>query len=280
VTDQLREQDVDIGDLSIHYHQVGSGPTVIMLHGGGPGASGLSNFSKNAGPIAKAGFQVILMDLPGFGGSSKVNPPVGVGLLKFMASTLTGFIDKLGVTRAHLVGNSLGGGTALKAALDSNEKVGKLVLMGPAGGFSFLSPYPTEGLMRLINFYAPPGPSVERMREFIRYLVFDPSQISDDLLQQRVKEASEPEILRMVQERVQRGFKGPEELWREGYERVGNDALLIWGREDRTLSLDQALIISKLLPNCTLHVMPKTGHWAQWEQPEKFNRLVIDFLLN
>lgn len=269
---------IDIDGVHIHYQESGSGPAVIMLHGGGPGASGMSNFNRNIDAIVAAGYRVIVPDMPGFGRSSKVNGPEGTGLLTFLAQTLLAFIDKVGIGQAHIVGNSLGGGVALKAALDRNAAIGKLILLGPAGGFSPLTPFPTEGLMSLAEFYAPPGPSVEKMKRFIRYLVFDPTQISDALIEDRVASASDPEVLAMMRERAQRGFKGLEPIWLEDFGRVANETLILWGREDRTNSWDQGIILSKLLPNATLHVMPKTGHWVQWERADRFNRLVIDFL--
>src|SRR6059058_4656055 len=95
--------------------EAGQGAAVVLLHGGGPGATGMSNYSRNVDALAER-FRVIVPDLPGYGRSSKTidrNDPFG-----FLADAIRGLLDSLGIERAHLVGNSLGGATALRLALD------------------------------------------------------------------------------------------------------------------------------------------------------------------
>ena len=129
---------VEVGDLRIHLHDTGvltaaaeAAPPLVLLHGGGPGASGWSNFSQNVPGLAEH-FRVLVVDQPGYGQSDK--PIVTDGVWTFNAKVLAGLFDELGIEKAHLVGNSLGGGTSLKTALDHPERVDRMVLMGPAGG--------------------------------------------------------------------------------------------------------------------------------------------------
>lgn len=122
----LAEKPVDVSGKSIFYADGGSGPAVVMLHGGGPGASGLSNYSRNLDALAEH-HRDIVPDMPGYGRSSKAvdhSDPFG-----FLADTIRGLLDGLGLAQAHLVGNSHGGAAALRLALDSPERVGKLVPM-------------------------------------------------------------------------------------------------------------------------------------------------------
>jgi 2-hydroxy-6-oxonona-2,4-dienedioate hydrolase/4,5:9,10-diseco-3-hydroxy-5,9,17-trioxoandrosta-1(10),2-diene-4-oate hydrolase len=151
--------------------------------------------------------------------------------------------------------------------------------MGPAGGYSVLGATPSEGVMSLLSFYEPPGPSLERLRAFIKYLVYDPSTISDELLAQRLEKATAPETakympLRLRRDRPVRGT----DLWRERLDQIQHETLIIWGREDRVNLLDQSLLLAKQIPNARLLVLPKCGHWAQWEKADEFNRIVGDFL--
>ena len=96
----------------------------------------------------------------------------------------------------HLVGNSLGGGTAVRFALDYPERAGRLVLMGPGGlSLNVFAPDPTEGVKRLMEFAAPPGPSREKLAAFLRTLVYDQRLITDELVDERFAAASDPAAL-------------------------------------------------------------------------------------
>src|SRR5439155_352260 len=97
--------------MHLHYDEAGSheGTPVVMLHGGGPGASGMSNFKNNL-PVFAEHFRTLVVDQPGYGKSDK--PPVTGNYFTFAATALKDLLDELGVDQAHLVGNSLGGGTA------------------------------------------------------------------------------------------------------------------------------------------------------------------------
>lgn len=268
---------VDVGDLRLHWNEAGEGDPVILLHGGGAGSFGLSNYSKNVQPIAAAGHRVITLDLPGYGQSSK--PRIREPLWGYLAKAVAGFIDAIGLGKAHLVGNSLGGATALKTALDHPGKVDRLVLMGPGGGYSTLSPSPTAGIFQILTFYAPPGPSMEKLRAFVQQLVYDPKQVTDEVLEERLRVASDPETAENFPLRLRPGDPTPiEELWRERLDQLPHETLIIWGREDRVNPLDQGMILMRQIPNARLSVLPKCGHWAQWEKADEFNRSVIDFL--
>jgi 4,5:9,10-diseco-3-hydroxy-5,9,17-trioxoandrosta-1(10),2-diene-4-oate hydrolase len=283
-------QFAEVDGMRLHYHEAGTVPavggdgpgdagTVVLLHGGGPGASGWSNFGANM-PVFGAQFRTVMMDLPGFGKSG--TKPLSSHFFTHAASALAGLLDRLGVAKAHLVGNSLGGGVAMRFALDHPKQAGRLVLMGPGGlSLNVFAPDPTEGVKRLTEFAVPPGPSREKMAAFLRTLVFDQSLITDDLIGERYAYASEPAAMAAMTamgmsffgEHAQDGM-----LWREAH-RLRHEVLLIWGREDRVNPLDGALVALKLLRRAQLHVFGGCGHWAQLERFDEFNRLSIDFLL-
>jgi 4,5:9,10-diseco-3-hydroxy-5,9,17-trioxoandrosta-1(10),2-diene-4-oate hydrolase len=252
---------------------------VVMLHGGGPGASAWSNFGRNL-PVFADHFQVLMPDQPGFGKSAA--PPVEGNYFTFAARALASLLDTLQIEKVHLVGNSLGGGTAVRFALNYPERAGRLVLMGPGGlSLNVFSPDPTEGVSRLAAFAAPPGPSKEKMAAFLRTLVFNQKLITDELVDERYASASTPEALAAMTA-LSMSFFDPVTaedgmLWREVH-RLRNEVLLIWGREDRVNPLDGALVPLKQIRKAQLHVFSGCGHWAQLEKFDQFNRLVLDFL--
>ncbi|KAA9158255.1 alpha/beta fold hydrolase [Amycolatopsis acidicola] len=268
-------------DLRLHYHEVGAEhpETVVLLHGGGPGASAWSNFSRNI-PVFGKTYRTIAVDQPGFGRSDK--PTDHPQYFKHSADAVVALLDELGIEKAHLVGNSLGGGAAVRLALDHPDRAGRLVLMGPGGlSVNVFAPDPTEGVKNLGKFAAPPGPSKEKLEAFLRVMVYDQSLITDELVEERFAAASTPESLAAMKAMGQ-SFMHPDTaeqglLWREAH-RLRQRVLLIWGREDRVNPLDGALLALKMIPRAQLHVFGRCGHWAQLEKFDEFNRLSLEFL--
>ena len=270
--------------MRLYYEEAGAddGNTaapVVMLHGGGPGVSGVSNFGRNL-PVFAERFRTLLVDQPGFGKSDK--PPVVGNYFSFAAKAVADLLDELGIQRAHFVGNSLGAGTTVRFALLYPERAGRLVLMAPGGiGLNVFAPDPTEGIKRLMEFSAPPGPSREKMAAFLRTMVFDQRLVTDELVDERYAVASDPESLAAMAS-MGVSFFDPASyedglLWREAH-RLRNQVLLIWGREDRVNPLDGALVALKLIRRAQLHVFGGCGHWAQLEKFDEFNRLAMSFL--
>jgi len=288
---------VEARGMRLHYHEAGpaggrevgpaggngAGPAVgapvVLLHGGGPGASAWSNFGPNF-PVFAERFRTLMIDQPGFGKSAR--PPVTGNYFTFAAEALAGLLTALGIERVHLIGNSLGGGTAVRFALRYPERAGRLVLMGPGGlSLNVFAPDPTEGVKRLMEFAAPPGPSREKLAAFLRTLVHDQRLVTDEMVDERFAAASDPEALAAMAS-LGASFFDPASaedglLWREA-PRLRHEVLLIWGREDRVNPLDGALVALKLIRRAQLHVFGRCGHWAQLEKFDEFNRLAISFL--
>ncbi|WP_410610776.1 4,5:9,10-diseco-3-hydroxy-5,9,17-trioxoandrosta-1(10),2-diene-4-oate hydrolase [Amycolatopsis sp. lyj-109] len=270
---------VQAGSLNLHYHEAGAehAETVILLHGGGPGASAWSNFGRNLPEFAKH-YRTIALDQPGFGRSDK--PAEHPQYFRHSADAVAGLMDALGIERAHFVGNSLGGGAAVRLALNHGKRAGRLVLMGPGGlSVNLFAPDPTEGVKNLGRFAA--KPSRERMEAFLRIMVHDQALITDELIDERFAAANTPESLAAMRA-MGMSFAQPDTyeegmLWREAH-RLRQRVLLIWGREDRVNPLDGALVALKTIPRAQLHVFGGCGHWAQLEKFDEFNRLALDFL--
>ncbi|HEY9267224.1 MAG TPA: alpha/beta fold hydrolase, partial [Mycobacterium sp.] len=181
-------------DMRLHYHEAGfehreTAGTVVLLHGGGPGASSWSNFGRNI-PVLARHFHVLAVDQPGYGHSDKHTEHEQYN--RYSATALLELFDHLGLERAALVGNSLGGGTAVRFALDNPKRAGRLVLMGPGGlSVNLFSPDPTEGVKLLGRFAA--DPTRENIEKFLRIMVFDQSLITPELVEERFQIASTPE---------------------------------------------------------------------------------------
>lgn len=268
-------QLVKVGGEDIFYLEMGSGEPLVLLHGGGPGASGWSNYNRNA-QVLSARYRVIIPDLPGYGRSSK--EPINGPRYTHYASAMRGLFDILRLDKPHVVGNSLGGGAALKLALDTPERVGKLVLMGPAGLVSAYQSIPTEGARLIFEYYGGSGPSREKLETFIRLMIYDSSKLTQELLEERYQASIEPELV--ANPPLGRGQPPVlEELWRDPrLASLPHDTLVLWGRNDRVNPLYTAEILMNQLPNARMISFTKCGHWVQWEKATTFNAIVSSFL--
>lgn len=270
---RINEGDLE---LNIHYNDCGQGAeTVVMLHGSGPGASGWANFNRNIEPLVEAGYRVILMDCPGW---SKSDSIVCTGSRSDLnARALTGLLDVLGLERVHILGNSMGGHSAVAFALSNPQRVGKLVLMGGGtGGPSSFVPMPTEGIKLLQGLYR--EPTVENLKKMMNVFVFDTSDLTEELFQTRLDNmlTRRDHLDNFVESLAINPKQFPDFGPRLG--EIKAQTLVIWGRNDRFVPMDTGLRLIAGIPNSELHVFNSCGHWAQWEHADKFNRMVLDFL--
>jgi len=264
---------ITVEGVKLHYQEVGKGPTVICIHGAGPGASAASNFAGNVGPLSDH-FRTILFDMPQYGKSSKV--VITEGRLSYNARILNGFMEQLGIASASIIGNSMGGQVALKLGLDYPSRLEKAIVVGSAPVAPIMVPFPVEGIKLIDNYYKGEGPTREKLRQLINTMVYDSSFVTDALFEDRFQASIDPEIIAMQ--------KGQDKYVRE---RLGNDLpnlkaklLIFWGMDDRMGALDVGLQMMRLVPNARMHLFTRCGHWAQVEHAGEFNRLAIDFFLN
>ncbi|MBF6468549.1 alpha/beta fold hydrolase [Nocardia beijingensis] len=272
---------VRVGARDIFYSEAGAGDAVVLLHGGGPGASGMSNYARNVAALARR-FRVIVPDLPGYGRSAKHidrSDPFGD-----LAAAIGGLLDALGLGSAHLIGNSYGGAAALRLAMDRPEKVRKLILMGP-GGVGTTRGLPTKGLQSLLSYYGGDGPSRAKLAEFVReYLVYDAGDVGEDVIDQRYRASLDPDVVADPPLRRPSGPSALRTLWRMDFtrdprlSRVPHSTLVIWGAEDKVNRPAGGRMLAERMPHCDLYLAAETGHWVQWERAELFNEMACAFL--
>jgi 2-hydroxy-6-oxonona-2,4-dienedioate hydrolase/4,5:9,10-diseco-3-hydroxy-5,9,17-trioxoandrosta-1(10),2-diene-4-oate hydrolase len=277
----MSERVVTVAGKKLFVAEAGNGPAVVMLHGGGPGASGVSNYSRNIEALARH-HRVIVPDLPGYGRSAKgldQQDPFG-----YLADSIRGLLDEMSINTADLIGNSLGGSAALRLALDTPDRVRRLILMGP-GGVGTSKSLPTAGMRSLLSYYGGEGPSKTKLKRFIReYLVYDAYSVSDDLIDARYAASVEPDVMANPPLRLQPGLSAIRTLWRTDLARdrrlrsLPTPTLVLWGRDDKVNRPAGGQLLLGLMPNAELVITSRTGHWMQWERAELFNRLVVDFV--
>src|SRR3954469_4856716 len=125
----LKIHHVPVRRLKLSTLTIGQGPAMLLLHGLG---ATKSSFFDTAAALSRR-YRVHAIDLPGFGGSSKpATAPYGA---PYAAKAVIGTMDALGIERAHLVGNSMGGRVAIEVGLDRPDRVGGIALLSPAVAF-------------------------------------------------------------------------------------------------------------------------------------------------
>lgn len=242
-------------------------PAVLWLHGSGPGVSALSNWEHLLPRFASSYFNVA-PDILGFGESEHADPaPVGmVDYTRARAESVIALLDHLGIERAHVVGNSMGGMIALTVALEAPERVDRLVLMGSGG-----APVPpTPDLISMVTFYD--DPSVDAMAALLPRFVSDPA-----LFAGRLHEIAADRFARACLPEVRRSHLAtfdpagtPVRFSPEQLSTLQHQVLVLHGREDRMLPVACGYYLAEHLPNAQLHVLPHAGHWIQLEQPDRF----------
>ncbi|MEU6408203.1 alpha/beta fold hydrolase [Microbispora sp. NPDC046933] len=267
-----------LGDIAVA--ETGEGPALVMLHGGGPGASGVSNYHQNL-PALSRRFRVVLPDQPGFGGSYRPTEEDldERSITEITVDALFQALDALGIDTFHLLGNSLGGAAAIAMAQQRPDRVTRLVLMAPGGGWLPFGPTPTEGQKEMFRYYNGGGPSEKKMAAFIRAMVFDHKQFGEDVVKARY-EASLDESHVAFYHRYNAAFAkrgGMDPLWKDLH-KIKAPTLLLWGRDDRTITLDGAQLMLKQIRDVQLHVFGRCGHWVQLERQREFEDLVTRFL--
>ena len=261
---------LDISGAATHYHDVGEGKVVLLLHGSGPGVSAWANW-RHAIPALAGSARVLALDLVGYGATER--PDTVRYSLRTWTDHVWNFLDELGIDKVSVIGNSLGGRIAMQMAEDNQDRLDRLVLMGAPGVGMTL----TEGLKALRSY----EPSFDAMNTLLKnYFAVDKSIITDDLVQIRYEASAAPgahEAYRLMF--FHPDHAGSELAVSEDQVRaITVPTLLVHGREDRVVPVDVAWNMIDLLPNGDLHVFSRCGHWTQIERADEFNRLVADFL--
>lgn len=274
-TSKLLESDKG----TIHYHEAGEGPALILLHGSGPGVTAWANYQNNL-PIFAKEFRCIVPDFPGYGKSEpREGMPVDV-----CVDAIIELMDALGVASAHIIGNSLGGIVGSHIAARHPEKVGRFVTIGGIG-LNVFTPFPGEGLNLLTEFVE--DPTRERVEQWLRSMVYDQSMVTDELIDMRFEQAVEPVTFASTKQLYAREAINGLAQFRESVGSIATiehlakitaPTLITWGRDDRVSPMDIGLIPMRIIPNAELHVFPKCGHWAMIEKKHEFETLVMSFL--
>jgi 2-hydroxy-6-oxonona-2,4-dienedioate hydrolase len=268
------QQDfVDVKGIKTRYVHAGrkGTPAIVMLHGT---AGHWEAFSANLGAHAQH-FDCYAIDMVGCGFTDKPDHPYEISTY---VDHLRGFIDAIGLKRTSVIGMSMGAWVAARFAIDHPHLVEKLVLLSAAGYFATPS---NMARIRGSRTASVENPSWDNIKAIFNHLLFKEESRIPDLValrqsiyrQPNMRQAMEHVLALQDPEIRQRNLIKDEE-WRS----IKAPTLVIGSLEDKDEYLETARIVAKLIPNAKYVDMPDVGHWPQFEDPETFNRINIEFL--
>jgi 2-hydroxy-6-oxonona-2,4-dienedioate hydrolase len=264
-------RQVHIGQYSTRVLQTGAGVPLVLMHGTG---GHLEAYARNLTALAER-YRVIAYDYPGHGWSTPAQADLEID---DYVEHLVGLLDALDIERAHLSGESLGGWVAVKFAARHPERVGRLVLNTPGG--TMATPEVMERI-RSLSQAAADDPSEERIRARLEWLMADSRSVTDELVAIRRGVYSRPgfaasmrHILCLQEPEVRRrNLVTSAELTA-----ITAPTLVIGTSDDPSGPARAGLDMAERIPGGEFLLIEAAGHWPQWEQPETFNRAVLEFL--
>jgi len=263
---------VDAGGVPTRSLQAGDGPEhVVFLHG----TSGhLEAFMRNIAPHAER-YTVHAIDMLGHGYTGKPDYPYEIPRYR---DHLLAYFDAVGIEKAHIGGESLGGWVGARAAIDNPDRVATLQLL--CAGGTVANPEVMERI-RTSTRLAVETDDVELTRKRMRLLMHDPADATEELVAVRHAIYHAPDFvanignlltLQDLETRL-RNILNPEDL-----ARITVPTLIVWGRNNPFGEVPEASAMHANIPGSELVLFDDCGHWPQHEQAEAYNRLSLDFL--
>lgn len=268
-------KSVKTGNFTTNYLEAGEnngGTPLLFIHGSGPGVSGYANW-RLVLPLVGKENHAYAMDMVGFGYSDKpTGDEVDYGI-DLWTQQIKDFIDALELDKVILVGNSFGGSLAFSVALKYPERVEKIITMG-AMGVEMDIPY---GLNEVWGYKG----TRDHMAELIDLFTYNKDFASEELITTRHEASLEPGF----HEAFSSMFPTPRQssvdnlsFPDEELKTIKHKTLLVHGREDKVVPVENSLRLNNLIEKSDLHVFGGCGHWVQIEKSEEFAELVNNFV--
>jgi pimeloyl-ACP methyl ester carboxylesterase len=268
---------IKVGNVNTRYWAAGDkGSAIILVHGLGGFAE---NWIYNITPLARQ-HRVFVPDLVGFGRTDKV--PLTRDILD-LVKFINDFMETMNIKKASLVGNSLGGGLALQFAIDYPEKVEKLVLVDNAGmGRDVINDFKVCSIPVIGELLI--RPDLKSTAQTWKKIVYDPALVTPELTEMACGIISQPGAKKALLATIRAGIGlgGQRTILVNNIlsrlETIKVPTLVIWGKEDKIIPVAHAQITKEKIPGARLEIFDHCGHMPQLEHPDRFNKLVLDFL--
>lgn len=267
---------VNAGGIRTHYVEVGEGEPLILIHGGGAGADGQSNFADCLPLFADKGFRAIAVDMVGFGETDKPDPDEFEYNQATRTQHMIDFIEALGLKEVNMIGNSMGGTTSAGVAIDRPDLVKKMVLMGAAVNMTAEDMIENRENLGPVLAY---DETEEGMRKIIDYLTYD-YMPTDEVVKYRYEKSIRPDAKRAYKALM--GWAGKNGLVYsdEQLASIKCPVTVVAGKSDIMIPVKKAYQLLGQIPHAFGLIFPKCGHWVMIEHPKSFVQATSNFFSN
>jgi 2-hydroxy-6-oxonona-2,4-dienedioate hydrolase len=274
----VKENYYDVAGTRTRVLEAGEGHPLLLLHGTGGHAE---TYLRNIGPLSRH-FRVLAVDMIGHGYTAHAD---GAYTMDTFADHVHGLIDVLGAERVFLSGESLGGGVACWTALKYPDRVRALSL-----NTGILARPDENGLKDLADIEDRTSRLVtdlsrETIRRRLEWLVYDPSAMTDEMVDIRLKVYSQPgmaenmvTVMKTVLQ-MNRAAYGDVDYYDHTLAKLQCPALVIWTDHNPGKSFESVRPAIEAIPDREVHILTGAAHWPQWEKPDEVNSRMIEFLL-
>ncbi|ASV67374.1 alpha/beta hydrolase [Cytobacillus sp. FSL W7-1323] len=262
---------VDADGVKTRVLESGTGEPLLLLHGTG---GHIEAYARNIKGLAEH-FRVICIDMLGHGYTEKPDYPYGIDSY---SDHLLAVIKALDLEKVYLSGESLGGWVAAWFAAHHPSYVESMVLNTPGNVNN--KPEVMAGL-KASTLKAVLEANYENVKTRLEWLMYDKSQVTDELIESRYNIYTQPAYQEAVHHIVHlQNIEARKQFsWDPSWcGKINVPTLLAWTDHDPTSTVEEAEPIKEMIPGSELTVINEAGHWPQWEKPEEFNQVTIDFL--
>jgi pimeloyl-ACP methyl ester carboxylesterase len=267
-----QHRTVYVGDIKTHFLEAGSGPDLVLLHGGEYGASAEITWRYNIDTLAQR-FHIVAPDIPGWGLTDKLysfSDPAGLRI-----KHLQRFLETLGIGKAYFVGNSAGGGLVLRAAVRQPAPLQIVKMVTICGNASV---FKTNSQADLENY----TPSLENMKKMVALLYHEAKWQSDDNIRERYESSIIPGAWETLSAaRLRSPAHQARSTTEEFVKQLGQLAiplLILSCDHDPLNQSDWDVNFQKIVPGSKVHRFKHSSHEPQIEETEEFNRVLTEFL--
>jgi len=257
------------------------GDTLICLHGIGGHAEAYTHNMKRLGEH----FNVYAVDFLWHGFSQK--KPFNPEWLPELGYQVLDLMDAIGVEKAHIEGESLGGWVTIWLALNHPERVNKIILNTTAGvRYAIQEDKPTEGraLLAQRSIDALNNLSKETVQKRLEWLMAKPDRVTEELIDLRYQiyanEDTKKALTQLYSNSWGEGTSDKFEFHKEDLMRLNVPTLVLWSDKNPGVGPESGERLAELIPNAKYYCINDAAHWPQWEKPVEHDSVVIGFLLD
>jgi len=266
-------KSADMGNYKMHYIDIGKGKPIVLVHGF---SDSTYCWHNNIYELIDAGFRLIIVDQPGMG-KSEIPPEPYTYSIENQAKEIIRLTEKLHFKKFSLIGHSMGGGIALYISYFYPQKVMNTIAIDPAcfrlTRRIFLT-YP--GMTHIAPVFA--GRWAVKMA--LKDVYYNDDKVDDKLIDEYTRPMVKPNYVKMLCSLSRQYFSDEFDHMVDNYNKMNIPLLIIWGKQDKWISVEYGIKLHEKTPNSQLEILNKCGHNSHQECSARVNSGIMKFYHN